>query len=250
MILAIETATDVCGVALVHGGAVVAQRTVSEKNVHSEKLLPMVDDVLKESSLSLSVVDAIAVSIGPGSFTGLRIGLSTAKGLAVAQTKRVVPVPTLDALAFEYHRSLRTHTSSVVCPLIDAKRDEVYFSFYEADSSGIRRLAEYSIAPVSKVAEVAARYASVIFVGDGAAKMQTVVGVHASLSCRPEIICNPVSVGLLAEKEAEVLSKESLSSLEPLYIREFLATRPGGRRLSALQQNAAARQPIAHSRKD
>ena len=250
MILAIETATDVCGVALVHGGDVIAQRSVAEKNVHSEKLLPMVDEVLKESSLSLREVDAIAVSIGPGSFTGLRIGLSTAKGLAVAKMKRVVPVPTLDALAFECHRLQKAHSAHVVCPLIDAKRDEVYYSFYEVGESGIRRLTEYDIAPVSKVAESAAKYASVIFVGDGAAKMETVVGVVSPLLHRPGIICNPVSVGMLAEKDTEVLSKESLSSLEPSYIRDFLATRPAGRRLSALQQNSAARQPIAHSRKD
>ncbi len=250
MILAIETATEVCGVAIVHGGDVIAQRIVVEKNVHSEKLLPMIDEVFRESSLSLRAVDAIAVSIGPGSFTGLRIGLSTAKGLAVAQTKRVIPVPTLDALAFEYHRCLGTNSSGVVCSLIDAKRDEVYYSFYEAGASGIRRLSEYDIAPVSNVAEAAAQYGSVIFVGDGAAKMETVAEMGGPLLRRSEITCNPVSVGMLAENEAELLSKESLSSLEPMYIREFLATRPAGRRLSELQQNASARQPIAHSRKD
>lgn len=227
MILAIETATDVCGAALVHGGRVVAYRTVSEKNIHSEKLLCMIDDVLLDAALALNDVDAIAVSIGPGSFTGLRIGLSTAKGLAVAQQKAIIAVPTLDALAYEYHRLHPKGSADIVCPLIDAKRDEVYYCFYEVSVSGIARRSEYSIESTTRVVEEAARYDAVAFVGDGTRKMEKVPDVKKNLRCLPEIICHPVPVGILAEKEGERLSAEVISTLEPLYIRDFVTTHPG-----------------------
>ena len=140
MILAIETATDICGVALVQNQNVVAQRVLAEKYVHSEKLLPMIDEVLRDASFSAKHLDAIAVSIGPGSFTGLRIGLSTAKGLALSLGKSVIAVPTLDALAYAFFRRKGGASVAVVCPMIEAKRDEAFFCFYRIDPAW-RRLA-------------------------------------------------------------------------------------------------------------
>src|SRR5450759_5199634 len=134
MILAIETATDVCGVALVQNQNVIAQRVLAEKYVHSEKLLPMIDEVLRDASLSAKHLDAIAVSIGPGSFTGLRIGLSTAKGLALSLGISVIAIPTLDALAYAFFRTKGGASAAVVCPMIDAKRDEAFFCFYRIDA--------------------------------------------------------------------------------------------------------------------
>jgi tRNA threonylcarbamoyladenosine biosynthesis protein TsaB len=227
MILAIETATDVCGAAVVHKGRVVAHRSILEKNIHSEKLLPMVNDVLFDAALLLKDVDAIAVSIGPGSFTGLRIGLSTAKGLAVVLQKAIIPVPTLDALAFEYYRSHSKNSACIVCPLIDAKRDEVFYCFYDVSAAGINRCSEYIIESIAHVGKSAARYDSVVFVGDGARKMEKMPGWIGNHRCMPDIICSPDSVGMMAEKDGERLSAEVISTLEPLYIRDFVTTHPG-----------------------
>ncbi len=247
MILAIETATDVCGVAVVHESEVVAQRSMLEKNIHSEKLLPMVNDVLSDASLLLKNVDAIAVSIGPGSFTGLRIGLSTAKGLAMAQHKGIIAVPTLDALAYEYYRSNSKNSAGIVCPLIDAKRDEVFYCFYEVSAAGINRRSEYSIESIAQVGERAERYGSVVFVGDGARKMEKMPGLKANHRSNPEIICNPASVGIIAEREGNKLSAEVISTLEPLYIRDFVATHPGRKHDKGSQPLPAAHQTSAHS---
>jgi tRNA threonylcarbamoyladenosine biosynthesis protein TsaB len=228
MILAIETATDVCGVALVQNQSVIAQRALAEKHVHSEKLLPMIDEVLRDASLSAKHLDAIAVSIGPGSFTGLRIGLSTAKGLALSLSIPVIAVPTLDALAYAFFRTKSGAFAAVVCPMIDAKRNEAFFCFYRIDSAGVSRQSEYAIALKSKIVEIAPR--SVIFVGDGAQKMGASQEFGTSRQFNPSIACSAESVGLVGESAGEKLSPEELSMLEPLYLREFITTQPGGDR--------------------
>jgi tRNA threonylcarbamoyladenosine biosynthesis protein TsaB len=228
MILSIETATDVCGVALVQKQNVIAQRVLAEKYVHSEKLLPMIDEVLRDASLSAKHLDAIAVSIGPGSFTGLRIGLSTAKGLALSLGISVIAVPTLDALAYAFFRTKRGASAAVVCPMIDAKRDEAFFCFYRIDAAGVSRQSEYAIALKSKIVEMAPP--SVMFVGDGAGKMGASQEFDTSRLFNPSIVCSAESVGLVAESAGVKLSPEELSRLEPLYLREFVATQPGGDR--------------------
>jgi len=246
MILALETATDVCGVALVHEGQIVAQRTAMEKNIHSEKLLPMINTVLSDAPLLLKDIDAIAVSIGPGSFTGLRIGLSTAKGLAMAVEKTIIAVPTLDALAYEYYRSDPKQSPGIVCPLIDAKRDEVYFCFYAVSEAGITRRSEYSITSASLVIEDASRRGVVVFVGDGAKKMRTMPELSGMHRCVEDIVCNPASVGIVAEKEGNRLSAETFSTLEPLYIRDFITTQPGRKSDIQTLPFPAAHQTSAH----
>jgi tRNA threonylcarbamoyladenosine biosynthesis protein TsaB len=240
MILAIETATDVCGVALVRDQSVIAQRVLAEKYVHSEKLLPMIDEVLRDASVSAKHLDAIAVSIGPGSFTGLRIGLSTAKGLALSLGISVITVPTLDALAYAFFRTnVGTSAVAVVCPMIDAKRDEAFFCFYRIDAAGVSRQSEYAIALKSKIVEMAPP--SVMFVGDGAKRMGASKEFDSSKQFNPSIVCSAESVGLAAETVGVKQSREELSTLEPLYLREFVATQPGSvgaaspRRVSTLE---------------
>ncbi|MDE3058610.1 MAG: tRNA (adenosine(37)-N6)-threonylcarbamoyltransferase complex dimerization subunit type 1 TsaB, partial [Bacteroidota bacterium] len=192
-ILAIETATDICSAALVRDRAVLAHRSLSEKNIHSEKLLPMIDEILKESALRLHDVDAVAVSIGPGSFTGLRIGLSAAKGLAMGAGISLVPVPTLDALALEtLHRIPKE--DAVVCPLIEAKRDEAFFSFYSARNNFPLRASEYEIAPAQTIVEKAKQYRSVVFAGNGAGKIKSTAAGEQSFHFRGDITCSAISV--------------------------------------------------------
>ena len=231
MILAIETATDVCGAALVHHQNVIAKRVIAEKYVHAENLLPMIDDVLRDASISAKGLDAIAVSIGPGSFTGLRIGLSTAKGLALSLGIPVIAVPTLDALAHTYFIQKGDTSVSTVCPMIDAKRDEAFFCFYRVEAAGVSRQSEYAIALRSKIFEIAPP--SVIFVGDGARKIGTSSEFVPSSQFNTSIVCSAESVGLLAESAGVKLSREELSILEPLYLREFVATKPGSKGGSA-----------------
>jgi tRNA threonylcarbamoyladenosine biosynthesis protein TsaB len=236
MILAIETATDVCGVALVQNQNVIARRVIAEKYVHSEKLLPMIDETLRDASLSPKDLDGIAVSIGPGSFTGLRIGLSTAKGLALSLGIPVIAVPTLDALAHAFFRTKGTASAAVVCPMIDAKRDEAFFCFYRIDAAGMSRQSEYAIALKSKIVKMAPP--SVVFVGDGAREMGKSQEFDTSKQFNPSIVCSAESVGLVAESSGVKLSPEELSKLEPLYLREFVATHPRGDKAITLHRSS------------
>ncbi len=124
-ILGIDTSGLVGAVAVADGDLLVSQFSVQYKTTHSEILMPMLQDICEKIHLDLSTIDAIAVSKGPGSFTGLRIGSATAKGLALALDKPIIPIPTVDAIAYNLYG-----VEKIICPLMDAKRNQVYTGLY------------------------------------------------------------------------------------------------------------------------
>lgn len=130
-ILGLDSSGLVAGVAIVEDGVLLAEYTTDYKKTHSQTLLPMLDELRTMIELDMSTVDAIAVASGPGSFTGLRIGSATAKGLGLALKKPLVEVPTLEGLAWNLWG-----TDRVVCPLMDARRNQVYTAAYEFVSAG------------------------------------------------------------------------------------------------------------------
>jgi tRNA threonylcarbamoyl adenosine modification protein YeaZ len=140
--LGIETATGVCGVAIADGNGLKGEAVLDTGLSHSSKLVKLVQRVLEDTSIELSRLDALAVSVGPGSFTGVRIGIGTALGLAAGAGTPVIPVPTLDALAWA-QRPFR----GVVCAFVDARRGEVYYCIYETDLNGISRQGYYAVKP-------------------------------------------------------------------------------------------------------
>ena len=128
-IIAIDSSGLVATVAIATEDTVIAEYTVNYKKTHSQTLVPMLDEIKKMTELDLDTVDAVAVAAGPGSFTGLRIGSATAKGLALALDKPIIEVPTVDALAMNMWG-----TKDVICPIMDARRHQVYTGFYEFDN--------------------------------------------------------------------------------------------------------------------
>lgn len=124
-ILALDTSGLVGTVAISDGGLLLSQFSVQYKTTHSEILMPMIDDMAKKVNLDLKSIDAIAVAKGPGSFTGLRIGTATAKGLALALDKPIIPVPTLDGIAYNLYGN-----EKIICPMMDARRNQVYTGIY------------------------------------------------------------------------------------------------------------------------
>ena len=127
-VLGIESSSLVASVALVTDDIMTAEYTVDFKKTHSQTLLPMLDEIVKLLDLDLDTIDAIAVAGGPGSFTGLRIGAATAKGLGLALKKPLVHVPTVDAMAYNMWGA-----SGLVCPIMDAKRSQVYTGLYHVE---------------------------------------------------------------------------------------------------------------------
>lgn len=125
-LIGIDSSGLVASVAILEDNKLVAEYTVNNKKTHSQTLLPMLEEIVKTAGLEMKEIDAIAIAAGPGSFTGLRIGSATAKGLGLALKKPIVPVSTVDALAYNMYGA-----NSLVCPIMDARRNQVYTGIYE-----------------------------------------------------------------------------------------------------------------------
>ncbi len=161
-ILGIESSSLVASVALVTDDILTAEYTVDFKKTHSQTLLPMLDEIVKMLGLELETIDAIAVAGGPGSFTGLRIGAATAKGLGLALDRPLVHVPTVDAMAYNLWGA-----SGLVCPIMDAKRSQVYTGLYHMEQ-GIQVVKPQCAMDTAALAgELNGLGEPVIFLGDG-----------------------------------------------------------------------------------
>ena len=162
-ILALDSSGLVASVAVVEDGAVDDQ-VIAEYTVNYKKtLLPMLDEIVKMTELDLHTVDAIAVAGGPGSFTGLRIGSATAKGLGLALEKPLIHIPTLDGLAYNL-----CGIADVVCPIMDARRNQVYTGIYQMDGDKLQVLEAQMAVEIDELAKKLCTYGKpVIFLGDG-----------------------------------------------------------------------------------
>jgi tRNA threonylcarbamoyladenosine biosynthesis protein TsaB len=223
MILGIETATTVCGAALARQGAVVQESSVDERNVHSERLLTQIHDVLHAAQCSPRKLRGIAVSIGPGSFTGLRIGLSVAKGIAYGVGLPVVGVPTLLALAEHAASTSGLEAGALVLAALDARRDEVYAQMCEWNGAECMPTGPPADARVDRLVEDLPE-GRIFLTGDGVGK---IVAVPAAAARRLERItgpgerCSAARVALVGERMFNAGSNDDLTTLEPRYIKEF-----------------------------
>lgn len=230
-VLGIETATSVCGAAVWDGGGLAALEEVDEQRVHAERLLPLVDAALRKAGRAVSSLDAIAVSIGPGSFTGLRIGLSIAKGLVLASGVPLVAVPTLEALASRAARARKAH--GFILAALDARRDEVYCQLFEAAGEGIVPLWEPRDLAVDRAAaELGDR--RVLVTGNGRAKLMAHAAGRAVRIEEVDAATGSCSAADIARMGGTLLAAgatEDPALLEPRYIKEFFlnsASRSGG----------------------
>ncbi|MBR4994245.1 MAG: tRNA (adenosine(37)-N6)-threonylcarbamoyltransferase complex dimerization subunit type 1 TsaB [Lachnospiraceae bacterium] len=166
-ILALDSSGLVASVAVLDGDVIQSEYTMNYKKTHSQTLLPMLEAVKKLTDLDLSTIDAIAVAAGPGSFTGLRIGSATAKGLGLALNTPIIPVPTLEGLAYIFYGS-----DKVICPIMDARRNQVYTGLYSFDKNGsiydMMTIKEQCASDIEDlIKEINKLDRDVIFLGDG-----------------------------------------------------------------------------------
>lgn len=162
-ILGIDSSGLVASAAIVAEGMLVSEFTVNNKQTHSQTLLPMIEQVVEMADIPLDALDAIAVAAGPGSFTGLRIGASTAKGMALALKKPIVSVPTLEGLAYRVGV-----TEAVVCPMMDARRNQVYTGMYHIKNGQLECILEQCAVAIEGIVEkLNAHGEKVVLLGDG-----------------------------------------------------------------------------------
>ena len=162
-ILALDSSGMVASVAVFEDDTMIAEYTVNHKKTHSQTLLPMLDEVVRMTQTKLDQVDAIAIAAGPGSFTGLRIGASTAKGLGLALDIPLIPVPTVDALAWNL-----AGCAGVVCPIMDARRQQVYTGLYRTQNGQLEVLEPQMAIAVEELAVKCNAYdEQITFLGDG-----------------------------------------------------------------------------------
>lgn len=170
-ILALDSSGLVASVAVVEDDNLLAEYTVNYKKTHSQTLLPMLDEIAKMIELDLETIDAIAVSAGPGSFTGLRIGSATAKGLGLALKKPLIAVPTVDALACNLY-----DTNGIICPMMDARRKQVYTGVYRFKDHQLETISEQKAISVEElIEELNAQKEPVTFLGDGVSVYQEIL---------------------------------------------------------------------------
>lgn len=216
-ILLIETSTSVLSVALARDGAVVSERVCTEPRKQASLTAPLVKEVLEEAGLTARDCDAVCVSSGPGSYTGLRVGVSTAKGLAFGANIPLLAMGTLDILVAGTEPSEGTR---YIVPMIDARRMEVYTAVYSADA---RRLTEVE----SKIVDSDAfsqylEEGEVLFTGDGALKCREVIG-HPNARFE-EAFPLARHMAKWAQKAFEEGKFENLAYFEPFYLKDFIAT--------------------------
>lgn len=224
-ILCIETATEICSVAVVSENGVLSLCENHEGNAHASKLTLLIDESVKKAGISLKQLDAIAVSKGPGSYTGLRVGVSTAKGLCYSLEKPLIAINTLQSLAEVFlttNGKQRTANGKLI-PMIDARRMEVYCAVYDEYLNEVKST-EASIIDERSFENELSR-GEVYFFGNGSAKCKAVL-THPNAVFVDHIECSAAGMQNLAVKAFEQKQFEDVAYFEPFYLKDFVGTVP------------------------
>ena len=224
-ILAIDSSGLVASAAVLEDGLLLAEYTVNYKKTHSQTLLPMIDEISRMLELDLNSLDAIAVAGGPGSFTGLRIGSATAKGLGLALDKPLISVPTVDALAYNF-----CGTERLICPMMDARRSQIYTGLYRFRGEEFQVVLPQRAEGVEKMAERLNQMGeSVILLGDGAAvyenRLKELLAVPWIMAPAHLNRQRAGAVGALAEKYFAEGRLQTAAEHRPEYLRMSQAER-------------------------
>lgn len=230
-VLAIDTSTVIASVALMDDEKLLGEYSINNKKTHSQKLMVMINEIMRNLDLNPSDIDVFAASIGPGSFTGLRIGVTTVKALAFATNKPVVGVPTLDALAYNIVTS-----KFMICPILDARNNQVFTALYEAKGKKLERITEYLGIPVSELVQIIRQNNKrVIFTGDAVDLHKEYFRSELGENCEFAPLGNRLQRGASVAELAIMMAKEGkmVSSFElvPFYLRKSQAERELEKRL-------------------
>lgn len=220
LLLQIETATTACSVALMQDEKLLAFKELNERNIHAEVITLFIEEVMAASHKSLVNLDAVAVSSGPGSYTGLRIGVSTAKGLCFALDKPLIAVETLQAMAYGIMSQITT-PDVLLCPMIDARRMEVYTALFNAQGERLKPTSA-EIIDENSFAELLDNK-KVLFFGDGAAKCKIALAQHSNAMFDDNFVNSARHLTQPAAHRFAKAQFEDLAYFEPFYLKDFIA---------------------------
>lgn len=225
LVLAIDTATKIGSVSLYDDKiGVIGELNLYVKVNHSAVIMEMIDNLFKMTKLSIKDVDRIAVTVGPGSFTGIRIGVAVAKGVCYGSKRSIVGINELDLLAQNVEAG-----EGMVIPLIDARKERVYYSIYEK-KEGFERVSEYKDGELKNLLEEV-KGKKVIFCGDGAVAYEKVIRDILGEDARVISKGNSIPRSVLAGQMAITMEEENLYTLEPFYVNKSQAEREREERL-------------------
>lgn len=223
-ILAIDSSGTVASVAVTDNGALIGEYSINNNLTHSQTLMPMVSKLLEDLALKPNDIDIFSVAIGPGSFTGLRIGISMIKGMAQALSKPVIGVSTLDGLAMNI-----SLFNDLICPMIDARNDNVYTALYTNSGGQLRLESDYMAVHIEQLIDAIPPEKTVIFLGDGALKYNDMLKNKLQnrfiLAENNLLLQRASSIAQVAYSKAIAGNTETFYELKPMYLRASQAER-------------------------
>lgn len=223
MIICIETATNQCSVALCSSSGVLSSRESNDQRSHASMLTVYIEEVLKETSVDPADLEAVAVSKGPGSYTGLRIGVSVAKGLAFAASIPLIGIETTYSMFMGMKERIdeKTAADTILCPMLDARRMEVYYAMYNLSGNRIKNISaeiitenSFSSIPDSQ---------NIIFFGDGASKCKNIIKRNNSVFV-DDFVMSAANMKIPALKALASGHFEDIAYFEPFYLKDFITT--------------------------
>ncbi len=236
-VLAVDTSSTVAAVAVIDNTRLLGEYILNHKKTHSQKLIPMIKELMDNMELSFRDIDVYAASSGPGSFTGLRIGITSIKSIAYAVKKPVVSVPTLDALAYNIPIN-----ESLVCPIMDARNNQVYTAVYKREKDRQIKITEYLGLPVAELVEIIkGKNRNTVFVGDAVEIHRDFLKEQLMEKCEIApanlLLQRASSVAQLALLDASSGKIESPFDMVPFYLRKSQAEREYEKKQEACSNN-------------
>jgi tRNA threonylcarbamoyladenosine biosynthesis protein TsaB len=223
-ILLLETATEVCSAAISRDGQIIALRETQENFNHSEKLTVFIEELFAEEAVYPQMPDAVCVSKGPGSYTGLRIGVSVAKGICYALNIPLIAISTLEAMAYQVAQNhLKLPANTLLCPMIDARRMEVFYAMYDHNGKQMTDISAKIIDENSFDEEL--NHNTIFFFGNGALKCKSVLS-HPNAKFAEEVNASARFMPTLAENYFNQKKFVNVAYFEPFYLKDFVATIP------------------------
>lgn len=236
IVLSIDSSSKVATAALLNDNEVLGEYVINNKREHSVLLMPMIENLLKDCNLTIDDIDGFVVSKGPGSFTGLRIGMATIKGLSFGSSKPYISISTLDALAYSL-----INFNGIICPIMDALRENVYTGFYKNNNGKLNNILEPTPMDIDKLVELLKeKNEEVIFTGDGLLKHKKYIEEHLPNAKFASNHLNIVRASSIGELGLNMLAEGQHDdpNSAPIYLKQPQAVRELERRLSINECNA------------